>query len=133
MSFLSWLLWQTTFEYCHRSFLPRTTLFIVSRAETPVWIISFGYVRDLGLSGSPLMDLRGHQYDLSNSLLTARSIVSTPIQETSGSVHRYPEKQITHFFRADLIDEQASTHPKKSKPFQRGNFGIRMLRNDHIC
>mmetsp|Transcript_15425 Transcript_15425/g.43831 ORF Transcript_15425/g.43831 Transcript_15425/m.43831 type:complete len:232 (+) Transcript_15425:292-987(+) len=37
------------------SFCPRTTEFIVSMALMPVWIISLGYTRDLGLRGAPLM------------------------------------------------------------------------------
>mmetsp|Transcript_119098 Transcript_119098/g.234003 ORF Transcript_119098/g.234003 Transcript_119098/m.234003 type:complete len:204 (+) Transcript_119098:287-898(+) len=37
------------------NFCPRTTEFIVSMALMPVWIISFGYTRDFGFSGAPLM------------------------------------------------------------------------------
>mmetsp|Transcript_69951 Transcript_69951/g.176250 ORF Transcript_69951/g.176250 Transcript_69951/m.176250 type:complete len:232 (+) Transcript_69951:602-1297(+) len=37
------------------SFCPRTTEFIVSMALMPVWIISFGYTRDFGFRGAPLM------------------------------------------------------------------------------
>mmetsp|Transcript_69950 Transcript_69950/g.176247 ORF Transcript_69950/g.176247 Transcript_69950/m.176247 type:complete len:204 (+) Transcript_69950:185-796(+) len=37
------------------NFCPRTTEFIVSIAEIPVWIISLGYTRDFGFSGAPLM------------------------------------------------------------------------------
>mmetsp|Transcript_65896 Transcript_65896/g.190923 ORF Transcript_65896/g.190923 Transcript_65896/m.190923 type:complete len:204 (-) Transcript_65896:201-812(-) len=37
------------------NFWPRTTEFIVSMALMPVWIISFGYTRDFGFNGAPLM------------------------------------------------------------------------------